>query len=62
MARIGKIDRELGLDVRRTLAENDDAGSKQHGFLDVVRNENGREAFLTPKRETSSVCNVSRVE
>src|SRR3984957_18032782 len=51
MARIGKIDGELGLDVRRKLVQNNNPGGEPHGFLDVVRNEDRREAFVTPERE-----------
>ena len=51
MAWIGKIDGELGLDARRTLAQNNNPGGEQHGFLDVVRNQNRREAFIVPERD-----------
>jgi ABC-type sugar transport system ATPase subunit len=51
MTRIGKIDAELGLDVCGTIAQNNNPGGEQQGFLDVVRNENRREAFVAPERE-----------
>jgi hypothetical protein len=49
--RIGKIDDELGLDACRKLAQNNNPGGEPQGFLDVVRNEDRREAFVTPERK-----------
>jgi hypothetical protein len=44
MARIGRVDREVGLDARRALAEDDDAIGEEDRFLDVVGDEQRREA------------------
>src|ERR1700733_8760939 len=51
VAGIGKIDCELGRDMSRTLAQNNNPGGEQHSFLDVMRNEDRRETFVTPERE-----------
>src|ERR1700744_5698413 len=51
MTRIGKIDVELGLDMRRTLTQNDNPRGEQQGLLHIMRNENRREALVAPKRE-----------
>src|ERR1700744_4426697 len=60
MARIGKIDGELGRDARRALAQNNNPGTEQQRLLDIVGHENRREASVAPQREKLSLQGKSR--
>lgn len=50
MARIGSLHRDIGLDLRRAVAEHDDTVGKEQRLLGVMRHQQRCKAFALPER------------
>src|SRR4051812_43379607 len=48
--RIGSIDRDVGLDPRRTVTEHDDAVGEEQSFLDIMRHQQRGKSLALPQR------------